>query len=62
LRVAAIAAGCVAFPDRMIQWLIDAARPVYRCGGSAGIVHDELTGFPFAFPEKEGHLMRAAIL
>jgi hypothetical protein len=37
-----------AFPDLAIQWLHrQRTKPIYRCGGSAGIALAALTGFPF---------------
>jgi len=36
----------IAFP-RFTQWPNDPPTLTYRCGGSAGIVPKERTGFPF---------------
>jgi len=36
----------IAFP-RYAQWLTDPSTLTYRCGGSAGMVPMERTGFPF---------------
>jgi hypothetical protein len=45
-RAVAALARRIAFP-RVTQWPIDPPALTYRCGGSAGMVLEERTGFPF---------------